>query len=271
MKAKLNQIAPAVLKVLMTFIIVFPILIAIVVSFQSMEEIYKLPYSLKIESPSWDSWIYALQNLHLFRYLKNTIICILIEVPWRIFTALLAAYAFSYFDFPGKNILFTIMLMAMMIPGETVTITVFKMVCKWNLVNTYAGLCINGLATVGAVFMFRQSMLSIPSSIWEAAKIDGCSEMRYFFQMVIPFCRSIIVAQTLLSVIATYNSYLWPLLVTTEDTMRTVQTGVVFLSGQESPGYVMAAVLIVLLIPMITFLFGIDKIVEGVTAGAVKE
>lgn len=270
MKSKLKGTAATFLKLLLALIIVFPVLIAIVVSFQSMEEVYLLPYSLKIANPSWDNWIYALKSMNLFVYLKNTFIQIIICVPFRILTALLAAYAFAYFDFPMKNVLFAIMLTSMMIPGETVTITIFKMVAEWGLIDTYAGLTVTGLVSVGAVFMFRQAMLSAPISLWEAAKIDGCGEMRYFVRILVPLCRSIVVAQTLLSVIGTYNDYLWPLLVTTRDSMRTIQTGIVYLTGVSHPGRTMAAVLIVLLIPVILFLFGLDHIMEGVTAGAVK-
>ena len=270
MKSKIKKVIPGLIKILLAFVIVLPVLIAVVVSFQTVDEIYRLPYRLTLENPSWDNYIYAFQNMNLFVYLKNTLLQILMRVPCQIITSLLAAYAFSYFEFPFKNTLFAIMIAAMMIPGEAVTITVFKMVVKWQMVDTYMGLSITGLVSVGAAFMFRQAMLSTPRSLWEAAKMDGCGRMQYFVKILVPVCKSIIVSQTILSVIGTYNDYMWPLLVTTRDAMRTVQTGIVYLMGVANTGYTMAAVLIVLALPVLLFVFGLDYIMEGVTAGAVK-
>lgn len=271
MKRKVKRISVEMVKIILALVLVFPVLIAFVVSFQSLDEVYRLPYSLSIEKPSWEHFSYALQSMNLFVYLKNTLIQILICVPFQIVTSLLTAYAFSYFEFPMKRLLFTVIIASMMIPRETVTITIFKMVAGWHLIDTYAGLTIVGLVSVGAVFLFRQAMLSIPISLWEAAKIDGCGEMRYFVRILVPLCKSIVVAQTLLALIGCYNDYLWPMLVTTKDTMRTIQTGIVYLTGVAHPGRTMAAVLIVLVIPIIMFIFGVDRIMEGVTAGAVKD
>lgn len=270
MKMKVKKISFEAIKIAVALVLVFPVLIAIIVSFQSLDEVYKLPYSLTMENPTWEHFAYALKSMKLSVYMKNTLVQILVCVPCQIITSLLTAYAFSYFQFPFKNLLFTVIVASMMIPRETVTITIFKMVAGWNMVDTYAGLTIVGLISVGAVFLFRQSMLSVPISLWEAAKMDGCGEMRFFAQILVPLCKSIIVAQTLLAVIGCYNDYLWPMLVTTKDTMRTIQTGIVYLTGVAHPGRTMAAVLIVLIIPIIMFIFGIDRIMEGVTAGAVK-
>ncbi|MBQ8803916.1 MAG: carbohydrate ABC transporter permease [Tyzzerella sp.] len=270
MKKKTKIAASELIKIALAFIMIFPVIIAVVVSFQTMDEIYRLPYQLTLENPSWDNYIYAFENMNLFVYLKNTLVQILMRVPCQIITSLLAAYAFSYFEFPFKNTLFAIMIAAMMIPGEAVTITVFKMVVKWQLVDTYWGLSITGLVSVGAAFMFRQAMLSVPRSLWEAARMDGCGRMQYFARILVPVCKSIIVSQTILSLIGTYNDYMWPLLVTTRDAMRTVQTGIVYLTGVANTGYTMAAVLIVLMLPLLLFVFGLDYIMEGVTAGAVK-
>lgn len=270
MKRKTKNLASFLIKAALAFVIIFPVLVAIIVSFQTMDEIYRLPYRLTLENPSFDNFIYAFNNMNLFVYLKNTLISILIRVPCQIITSLLAAYAFSYFEFPFKNTLFSIMIAAMMIPGEAVTITVFKMVVKWQLVDTYLGLSINALVSVGAAFMFRQAMLSTPRALYEAARIDGCGRMQYFVKILVPVCKSIIVSQMILSLIGTYNDYMWPFLVTTRDAMRTVQTGIVYLMGVANTGYIMAAVLIVLALPVLLFIFGLDYIMEGVTAGAVK-
>lgn len=269
-KKRIKMSVSEIVKIAVAVLVILPVLIAVIVSFQTVEEVSRLPYRLTLEHPSFDNYIYALGRLNLFTYLRNSFIQILMRVPMQIVTSLMAAYAFSHFDFPFKNTLFAIMLAAMMIPGETVIVTVLKMVVKWGFIDTYMGLAVNGLVSAGATFMFRQAMLSSPRSLWEAARIDGCGRIRYFTRILIPICKSIITAQVLLAVIGTYNDYLWPMLVTTRDSIRTVQTGVAYLTGVANQGYTMAAVLLVLLIPVLLFIFGIDRIVEGVTAGAVK-
>ena len=267
---KLKKIPFEAFKLLLVCVFVLPVVIALIVSLQSLDEVNKLPYSLTIEKPTLDNFFYAMSQINLLGYFKNTLIQIIICVPSQMITALLAAYAFSHFKFPMKNTLFAIMIASLMIPMETVTVSLFKMIVGWNMVNTYAGLTITGLINVSAVFMFRQNMLSVPKSIWEAATIDGCGYMRYFARILVPLCKPIIIAQTLLSVIWAYNDYFWPMLVTTTDSMRTIQTGIAFLKDVAHPGVMMSAVLVILAIPVILFIFGLDSITEGVTAGAVK-
>lgn len=267
---KIKNAPLELLKLLLACIFIIPIVVAVVVSFQSLDEVNRLPYELTIANPNWDNFVYALSQINLLGYFKNTLVQIAICVPCQMVTALLAAYAFSYFDFPLKNTLFAIMIASLMIPMETVTVSLFKMIVKWKLVNTYAALTITGLINVSAVFMFRQTMLAVPKSLWEAARIDGCGDIRYFISILIPLCKPIVIAQTLLSVIWAYNDYFWPMLVTTEDSMRTIQTGVAFLKDVAHPGVMMSAVLVILIIPTVMFIFGLDSITEGVTAGAVK-
>ena len=229
-----------------------------------------IPFRLSVKNPTLDNIIYAFKYMNLLGYLKNTFVVIAICVPAQIITALMAAFAFSHFEFPFKNTLFTVMLMSMMIPSEVVIMTLYKMIMGWGLIDTYAGLTITHLISVSAVFMFRQNMLSLPKSLWEAAKIDGCGYMKYFIKILVPLCKTLIVARVLESFIANYNNHLWPLLVTTKDAMRTVQLGVVFIMGAEHYGIVMAAAAIVIIIPLLVYIFGLDLITEGLTSGAVK-
>ncbi|MBQ9387383.1 MAG: carbohydrate ABC transporter permease [Lachnospiraceae bacterium] len=270
MRKLFRKVPLNVIKLILALAFIIPLIVAIIVSLQSIDEVNKLPYELSVADPSLDNFNFAMSQINLLGYFKNTIIQILICVPCQIITALMAAYAFSHFNFPMKNLLFTIMIASLMIPMETVTVSLFKMMVGWDLINTYIALCITGLINVSAVFMFRQNMLSIPKSIWEAARIDGCGHIRYFVKILIPLCKPIIIAQTLLSVIWAYNDYFWPMLVTTSDSMRTIQTGVAYLKDVAHPGVMMSAVLLILVVPVILFVFGLDSITEGVTAGAVK-
>lgn len=267
---KKKAIVSDILKILLGIVLILPVLLAVAISFMPKADILAIPFKLTFDKVTLENYTYSLQYLNLWVYLKNTFIIVIIELPFKIFTALLAAYAFSHFNFRCKNLLFTLLLMVMMIPGEVITMTLYKMVMRWGLIDTFAGLTIVHLVDVSAVFMFRQNMLSIPKSLWEAANIDGCGHMKYFFRILIPLNKTIIVAYGLRAFIATYNNFMWPLLVTTKDAMRTIQTGVAQLSWSSHSGLVLASAIIASIIPLTVFFFGMDSIVEGMTAGAVK-
>ena len=270
MKLKYKKLLSEFAKILLGLLLLMPLFIMLITAFMPKAEVLSIPFNLSIKNPTLDNFKYVFQYMDVLIYLKNTFIVILACVPMQVLTALLAAYAFSYFEFRFKNAIFTILLMSMMIPGEVVINTLFKMIVNWSLVNTYASLIITHLVSVGAMFMFRQNMLSIPRSLWEAARMDGCSDMRYFASILVPLCKPLIVARILESFIFTYNSHLWPTLVITTNSMKTVQVGIASITGAQHSGIVMAAVVCVLIIPICIFIFGMDKITEGMTAGAVK-
>ena len=257
-------------KILFGLVLISPLLLAAFISFMPKADIYKIPFEITLENATLENYIYAFENMNLLTYLKNTFIMVIIELPMKIITALLAAYAFSYFKFRGRETLFAILLATMMIPGEVIMMSLYKMIMGWGLIDTYAGLTITGLTDITAVFLFRQNMKSVPYELREASMLDGCGEMRYLFSILLPICKPIIAAYALRGFIFIYNNYMWPMLVTTTDNMRTIQTGVAQLSWSSHSGLVLAAAMITSIIPLIVYFFGMDKIVEGMTAGAVK-
>ena len=270
MKRKYKKAISEALKIVLGVLIIFPLIIMVITAFMPKQEVLSIPFNLSIKNPTFANFLYVFKYMDVLTYLKNTFIVIGVCVPFQVVTSLLAAYAFSYFDFPLKKTLFTLLTMSMMIPGEVVMMTLFKMMVSWGLINTYASLIITHLVSVGAMFMFRQNMLSLPRSLWEAARIDGCGYMRYFAKILVPLCKTLIVARVLESFIAMYNSHLWPLMVITTNSMKTVQVGIASLTGAEHSGIVLAATASVLVIPVLIFVFGMDQISEGLTAGAVK-
>lgn len=270
MQNKYKRELSSALKVALGFVVIFPLIIMLIVSFQPKEEVMSIPFHLSIKHPTLENFRYTLRYMKILTYLKNTFIVIGICMPAQILTSLLAAYAFSFFEFRGKNVLFATLLLSMMIPGEVVTTTLFKMMVNWGLINTYTSLTITHMVSVAAIFMFRQNMLSLPRSLWEAARMDGCGYMKYFGKIMVPLCKPLIVARVLESFIAMYNSHLWPLLVTNENEMRTIQVGIASIVGAEHYGIVLSAATMALIIPIAVFVFGLDRITAGLTAGAVK-
>ena len=270
MRIKKSELAADIFKILFGLMLVSPLILAAFISFMPKADIIRIPFKITLAHATLENYIYAFQNMNILTYLKNTFIMVIIELPSKIITALLAAYAFSYYKFKGRETLFAILLATMMIPGEVIMMSLYKMIMNWGLIDTYAGLTITGLTDITAVFLFRQNMKSVPYELREASMLDGCGELRYLVSILIPICKPIIAAYALRGFIFIYNNYMWPLLVTTQDSMRTIQTGVAQLSWSSHAGLVLAAAMITSIIPLIVYFFGMDKIVEGMTAGAVK-
>ncbi len=259
------------LKILLGIFYCSPVLIAVVFSFYSNEDIGTIP--IKFIAPlTLDNFKYVFENVPVFTYLKNTLIMLIIIIPIQIIVGSLSAFVVSFYDFPGKNFLFTVFLTAMVIPGEVNVIANFMTVQALELTDTYLGMTITSLVSISGMFMLRQHMMTLPTSLWESAKIDGCAELKYFYKIVLPLSKGIIAAQVLNSFIGIYNQYLWPLLVTSSEKMQTIQTGIANLVRDMywNPGGALAGAVICMIIPVTVYIIGLDQIVGGLTSGAVK-
>jgi len=262
----------AALKILIGIVYAFPVIMCILFSFQNNADINRSPLHLFTASPTLNNYLYVLKNIPVWTYLKNSLIMVVMTVPVQIILASLGAFAFAFFDFKGKNLLFTVFISTMMIPGEVTIIAKYMMIQEWGMMNTYIGLTIISLVGAGGIFLLRQNMMALPRELWEAALLDGCAAMKYFWKIVLPMCKPIIASMVITSFIGMYNSYFWPLLVTTKSEFYTVQMGVAQLVGEAAYGYgyVLAGAVLSMLIPVGMFIIGQDSIVEGMTAGAVK-
>ncbi len=261
-----------IFKILVGLLIIFPLVVTVILSFQSNGEIDSLPFNLFTKNPTLENYIFAVTNYDIPMLLRNTFIVILITIPTQILVSALCAYAVAHFDFPFKKALFAVILTVMMIPGETTIMSNYGTVQRMGLMDTFFGISIVSLVNVSGVFMLRQHMMTLPNELWEAAKVDGCGDMRYFVSVVLPLSKSIIAALTLTSFIGTYNSYFWPLLVTTKPERMTIPVGLaqIMIDANLYPGYVFAATAISMVVPLLIYIFGVDQIVAGMTAGALK-
>lgn len=259
-------------KILVGCIFILPVFIAVAYSFHPNIDFAKGNLSIIPKHPTLENYIYIFQNVPTLNYFKNTLIVIMIALPTQVILNTIAAYAFSFFDFPGKNALFTVFLTSMMIPADVTIIANYITVQKLGLINTHLGMACTSLTGVTGIFMLRQSMLALPSSLWEAAKMDGCGKMRYLFKVVFPLCKPTISALSITSFIGIYSAYLWPMLVTTTNDKHTIQMGMAqLMTGTGSRyGYVLAGAVVSMAIPLLIFIIGQDHIVEGMTAGSVK-
>lgn len=222
--------------------------------------------------PLWENYQTALAAAPFDRYFINSVIVTVFSTAGELFTSILAAYAFAKLKFWGKDILFLILLATMMVPGELMTIPNFVTLSNWGLINTYGALIIPWLASVFSVFTLKQSFQSVPDALYYAAKTDGASDWRFLWEMMVPLSKSSIVAVMILKVIGSWNSFLWPLIVTTERNMRTLPVGLQAFTTEAGTRFelLMAASAIVI-IPMVVFYLVFQKnIIQGISRSGLK-
>jgi sn-glycerol 3-phosphate transport system permease protein len=223
-------------------------------------------------TPTIENFIAVLSRVPMHKFLLNTLIqCATVIVSQVIFCSL-AAYALTYFEFKGKNLLFTFILTTMMIPGDVVIIANYIQIQKWNLTNTHAGMALPMLIGGMGIFLMRQYYLTLPRDLREAADIDGCGDLGFFFRIALPLSVPSLGALSIREFITVYNRYFWPLLVTNTENMRTIQLAVATLKDAEfnSTAQDMACAACCIVPVVLVFVIGHKYIVKGMTAGAVK-
>lgn len=204
--------------------------------------------------PKIENYFEALQAAPFGRYFLNSVIVTSLSTLGETITAILAAFAFARMNFYGRNVLFTALLGTMMVPGELLLIPNFVTLSHFGWINTYMALIVPWLASAFAVFQIRQRFQSISDELYYAAKIDGSSDFKFLWQILVPMSRSSIVTMVILKVIGSWNAFLWPLLVTNDTNMRTLPVGLQAFTTEAGTRYelLMAASTIVI-VPMIIF------------------
>ncbi len=220
----------------------------------------------------WRNWVQIWHAAPFAQYLLNSVIISVATTFGQVITSIMAAFAFAKLKFFGKRILFWLLLATMMVPGEMLIIPNFVTLSQWHLVNTYGALIIPWLASFFAVFALRQSFAQVPDQLYAVAKLDGASDWRFLWQILVPNAKSSIMAVALLQVIGSWNSFMWPLIVTNSETMRTLPVGLQAFSTDAGMNYpeLMAAATFVIL-PMVILYLALHKyIVHGMRIGGMK-
>ena len=255
-------------------IISAPIWLAIFSSFKLPEDMINYPPTLFPETWTFENYVTAWTSQPLLRYFINSVIQTGIIVFSQIILSILAAYAFAILEFPGRNVLFYLILGSLMVPFQLTFIPNFVMVSQWGLANTYAGLTIPFLASAFGVFMLRQFFMTLPSELYDAAKVDGATSLRYLWSVVIPLSKGSISAFGTFAFLSAWSQYLWPLVITNDTSMRTIQIGIrFFLFDQERGadwGAIMAGAVIALLPTLILFLVAQQQLVRGIASTGLK-
>lgn len=270
-KNTLNILFQAFAIVLGVFI-VLPIIYAALISFMPANQIMRRPPRFIPNPPTLQNYRMAITLTTLGRFMWNSLVIAGISSVIRVATAAMAAYAFSFYTFRGRDILFLLTLGTIMVPSDIVLVTNYQTTAALNLINTYMGMMIIFLCSATNIFMMRQYFLTFSMTLKEASTIDGCGNFRFFVQMLLPLSGPVMTTIFISAFIGTWNTYLWPMLVTNENSMRTVQVGVTMLNFPDGAVYgpIMAASILVLLPTLLIFVFFQKKIVGGIMGGAVK-
>ena len=267
-----GKIIKNLLRILMAALILFPLWFAFSASFMDLNEIYQRPPNLLPASFQLQYYQAALRVAPLFRYLLNSFIMSVGIMSGQIILGSLAAFAFAFFNFKGKQIIFMSLLATMMIPGESIIISNYMTIGDLRWQDTFQALILPGTASALSLFFMRQAFLSTPRELYDVSKIDGCNNFRFFLQILLPLSKAKIGALAIYAYLGAWNQYLWPLLVTNRSQMRTVQIGIGMLKNSEAlqVNLVMAGVTIILLPSILIFFIGQKQILSGAFSGALK-
>ena len=261
-----------VANVFVAFILLLPLLYAVSIAFMPSSELFTLELNLIPKNPTVQNFIDAFQNVPLVRFIINSFVVAACITIGQIISCSLAAFAFSFLEFKGKGILFMVVMATMMVPGEATIISNYLTVGKLGILDTYGVLIIPYLTSAMGIFLFRQFYLTFPMSLYESAKLDGCSDLRFIIKILIPLTKSAIGAMAVYTFINAWNMYMWPLLVTGSNEMRTVQIGISMLNSVDSQSItLMIAGVVMIIIPSISiFIVGQKQLIRGMFSGAVK-
>jgi multiple sugar transport system permease protein/sn-glycerol 3-phosphate transport system permease protein len=221
----------------------------------------------------WQNFVDAWHSAPFGRMYINSLVVTVVGTAGEVCVAVLSSYAFVFLRFPRKNVLFGVFLAAMMVPGTVVLLPNFMTVAQLGWVNSYAGLIVPGFGSVFAMFLLRQHMMTLPKEINEAARVDGAGHLRILWSIVLPLSRPMVVTVMIVTLVSKWNDFIWPLIVTNTDSMRTLPVGLLMLKSDEGYvnwGAVMAATCFVVIPVLVVFFFAQRQIVAGLTQGATK-
>lgn len=225
-------------------------------------------------SPTLQNYADAFTAVPLGRYFLNTILFTAVTTALMLAVITLAAFAFARLEFFGKNMVFLLFLSLMMIPNELVVITNFVTITNWDMRNSFPGLILPSVTSVFYIYLLKENFGQIPDSLYYAAKVDGTSDWKYLWKVMIPMSRPTIITITILKVIECWNSYVWPRLITDDENYFLVSNGIQEIRengfGRENIPAMMAAVVVISVPLVVLFLVFHKKIMEGVSRGGTK-
>lgn len=276
MKARKRfPIGRVILYVVLIFWAIFmimPFAWMILTSLKAQAEAMKVPIVWLPKEPQWQNYVDVLQKYNFGRYYLNTITVTVITVAFQIVTCSMAAYAFARLDFPGKNVIFLVCMMVLMVPTQMIIIPRFLIVLKLGWLDTFAGIIIPNLPSIFGTFFLRQNFMSMPRELDEAAMLDGCSFFGIYWKILLPLVKNGLIAFGVLTTLWCWNEMLWPLIVVTKERLYVLSIAIANMQGQYAtkiPIQMTAGVYA--MVPMLlVFLIGQKQMLEGIATSGLK-
>ena len=274
-KKRIRTFFIGLLLTLWAILVLFPFYWMLLTSVKSYGS-YNSEYIPKLFTlyPTLENYASAFSQVPLARYFLNTLIFTVVTTGLMLVMTVLAAFAFSRLRFPGRDLIFTLFLSLMMIPTELVVITNFVTITNLDLRNSFLGLILPSVTSVFYIYLLKENFSQVPDELYYAAKVDGTSDLKYLWKVMIPMCQPTIVTVTILKVIECWNSYVWPRLITDDQSFFLVSVGIQEIRengfGRENIPAMMAAVVVISLPLILLFLMFRKKIMAGVARGGTK-
>jgi sn-glycerol 3-phosphate transport system permease protein len=271
---KVDVIFTEIALIIISIIIFAPLLLALTISFQTPDSVFSFPPKLLPEGFYFQNFIDAFNAIPFGRLLLNSTIIAVAVTFGKVVTGILAGYAFANFRFLGKGLSFAFLFATLFLPAETIMIVpLFKIMKEFGWINSYWALTVPFMASATNAFLFRQHFSTLPSELEDAAKIDGAGPMRYFLKILLPLSKPMIAGVVIINFVYAWNMYLWPMIISMDDKMKTVQVGVKMLitgEGSNNWGVIMAGTLIAVLPTIIVFLSLQNLFVKSLVRSGVK-
>jgi multiple sugar transport system permease protein len=249
-----------------------PIWFMATTSLKTAAEVFEFPPSLFPDVPQWSNYAALFRNLAIPRYMYNTFVVSAAAVMFNLAFDSMAAFAFARLRFPGKDVVFVALIASMIIPFQITMIPTFLIVKSFGWIDSYAGLIAPTAGGAFGIILLRQFMISFPSGLEDSARIDGAGLFRVYWNIVLPLTKPALATLAVLTFMFTWDDFLWPLIITNSDTMRTIQLGLQMLRGEYTLNWeILMAGSTVALIPVFV-LFGFSQhfFVEGVTMSGIR-
>lgn len=251
-----------------------PFVWTLLASFKTNSDIFRAPVTFIPRVWTTDNYLNLLsgETVPFGRQFLNSTIITLGQTALAVFIACLAGFAFAKYEFVGKRVLFVLTLLTLMIPFEVTIVPLFNLMVNIGWLNTYQSVIVPGAINAFGVFLMRQTMLAVPDELLDAGRVDGATEFRLFWQVVLPLTRGGVAVLALLSFLNAWNDYLWPLIALRSPNMFTLPIGLATLSGlyRVEWGMIMSGAVLTTLPVLVVFYLTRHHLISGLTSGALK-
>ncbi|AJE67333.1 carbohydrate ABC transporter permease [Corynebacterium glutamicum] len=259
--------------VLAILFIGLPLVFIVLTSFKQQSEIYTQPVTWFPSEFNFDNYANVFERVPFLNYFRNSIIITIILCLVKIILGVISAYALSILRFPGRNLVFLLVISALMVPSEVTVISNYALVSQLGWRDTYQGIIVPLAGIAFGTFLMRNHFMSIPSELIEAARMDHCGHFRLLWKVLLPISMPTLVAFSMITVVNEWNQYLWPFLMAETDNSATLPIGLTMLQNNEGVsnwGPVMAATIMTMLPVLVMFLALQQYMIKGLISGAVK-